>query len=787
MRFPYPCAASRRVATPGGRFMPGTGLRLLLAATAMNAGGQAMADPQPSKPSVEEVVVTAEKRAGKVQSTPISITALSGAELKRRGITDIESIVRDVPGLAMRTAGPGQTELELRGLASSGGAAPTVGYYLDETPLSPPAAANNGKVVLSPDLYDLNRVEVLRGPQGTLYGSGSMGGTVKLITNAPDPSAFYGSAEIIGAGTVGGGPDARGNLMLNLPLVPDRVALRIVGSAGYDSGWIDRIAGGTNYPLRVDPSIGELALPTCPGAFSCTRGNVLQTKGATTFPNVNYTQTNSLRGSLLARLTDDLTLTLNGMFHGITAGGYNSYDQTPDRLAHYQPGNLPEPFHDRFELVSAVLKYDQPDFDITASTSYWHKREFQALDTTEQFQVYFNLPFEPTNVNEEIDTSHQFSQELRVASKGEGRLNWVFGAFYSDLTSHYIAINEAPNTAAISVGGAPANPRGILFDSDNPYHISQYAIFGEASYRITDTVKFTAGVRYFDYNTLATFHENGLGTSTGNAQFTTNTVKVAADGFNPRFNLAWLPNHDLTVYATAAKGFRPGGANFPAPVQFCGQQPYSYGPDSVWNYEGGEKARLFGGDVTVNSDFYYIQWNGVQQAILPPCAYLYTENAGTGASYGPELEVSARLTDHYSFTFAAAQTTSKLVSVGANTGLAPGEAILNIPAYTASIAAIYNTDITDALHLTGRLATDFIGPSEDINYYRQRLKSYNLTSLRLTLERGDKSVAFFINNLFNARTQLGINNSIAAWPTASLTRVTTSQPMTIGLDLSSKF
>ena len=135
--------------------------------------------------ALEEIVVTAEKRASTVQDTPISMTALSGDLMQQEGITDLSGVIQAVPGISMRTAGPGQTELEMRGLSSSGGAAPTVGFYLDDYPLTPPAAALNGKVVIDPDLFDLNRVEVLRGPQGTLYGSGSMGGTVKLVTNAP--------------------------------------------------------------------------------------------------------------------------------------------------------------------------------------------------------------------------------------------------------------------------------------------------------------------------------------------------------------------------------------------------------------------------------------------------------------------------------------------------------------------------------------------------------------------------------------------------------------------------
>src|SRR5579859_4488330 len=168
---------------------------------------------------IEEIVVTAQKRESTIESTPISITALTGQDLAERGITDIASIVQSVPGVSMRTSGPGQTELEIRGLTSSGGNSSTVGFYLNDIPLSAPASAQNGKVVIDPNLYDLNRIEVLRGPQGTLYGAGSMGGTIKLVPNAPNPNEFETSAQAILGGMHGGNTiDSTLNAMVNLPM-----------------------------------------------------------------------------------------------------------------------------------------------------------------------------------------------------------------------------------------------------------------------------------------------------------------------------------------------------------------------------------------------------------------------------------------------------------------------------------------------------------------------------------------------------------------------------------------
>ena len=219
---------------------------------------------------LEEITVTAEKFKSTIQNTPISISALSGEQLTAAGLTHIEDIAREMPGLSMRSAGPGFTEYEARGLASNGGAAPTVGFYLDEIPLSPPALSQSGKVVIDPNLYDIERVEVLRGPQGTLYGSGSMGGTVKVITNQPKTGVFEGSVQGTGSYTDGGGGNYGGNLMLNLPL-GEALAVRVVVSDQYRSGWIDNktvspfpinFSSRSAVRTRACPSPMTFAMPT---------------------------------------------------------------------------------------------------------------------------------------------------------------------------------------------------------------------------------------------------------------------------------------------------------------------------------------------------------------------------------------------------------------------------------------------------------------------------------------------------------------------------------------------
>src|SRR5580698_4385238 len=263
----------------------------LLAAT-LQSVGQTTANSD-SAFQLQEVVVTATKRESTVQDTPISITAVTGEDILERGIADFSGIIQSVPGVAMRTSGPGQTEVEMRGMTSAGGNSSTVGFYLDDTPLTAPANAQNGKVVIDPNLYDLNRVEVLRGPQGTLYGSGSMGGTIKLVPNAPNPSAFDASAQLILGGTDGGDTlNHTENAMVNLPL-NDTMALRVVASSEILSGWIDRIV---------------IAQPDFPAPINATtRGNVAAAPVAQDFKDVNDENLRSVRASFLWKPTDQLS------------------------------------------------------------------------------------------------------------------------------------------------------------------------------------------------------------------------------------------------------------------------------------------------------------------------------------------------------------------------------------------------------------------------------------------------------------------------------------------------
>jgi len=774
-------------------------LVLMVAALVGSLTDFAVADPADTSGTdtdrggvLQEVVVTAEKRSSTVQDTPISMTAVTGDLMQQQGITNLNGIIQSVPGISVRTAGPGQTELEMRGMSSSGGASPTVGFYLDDYPLSPPAAALNGKVVVDPDLFDLSRVEVLRGPQGTLYGSGSMGGTVKLVTNAPQLDSFKSAAEVTASGTVGGGFNRGGSLMLNLPVVQDSLALRVVLTDKYVDGWINRVVLGEAFPVPTNPG-------PCGGGWpGCTRGDVAAVTPEEVVPRINWTRLEGGRANLLWQPSEALKINALAMYQKLDMGDYSQYDLPPGIPdARYQPFNVGEPIYDIFRLYGVTISYDMGFAQLTSATSYYSREESQTQDDSEalysvvglfgaSIPQFYNIPFNET------DTTQVTSEELRLASTGSGPLQWIGGVFFTDFKSVFTEYNASVPLAFISVGGAAANPLGLIYQANNPYYIKQYAVFGEGTYAFTDNWKLTAGVRLYRFNSHADEETAGFATSSGNAGQTLNSFSQSNSGTNPKVTLSYESNHQLTLYSTVARGFRPGGINQQIPASICTINTETYGPDSTWNYEVGEKARLLDNNLVVNSDFYYIHWSQVQQIINQTCGYPLTENAGTAASYGPEIEINARLSPQWTLTFSGTYTHSTLTSVNptisaADPALVPGLAILNIPKYTETTSLNYTRPAFGDFNFTARLNNSLVGPETDIEYTYAQLPSYDLVGLRFGLMNEKMSAYLFADNLTDKRAELGINTTAFAWTIPSVERVVTNQPRTIGIDVNYKF
>jgi len=738
---------------------------------------------------LEEIVITATKRSSRLQDTPISVTAFSGEDILERGLADFTALAMTVPGLSMRSSGPGQTEFEMRGMTSAGGNSSTVGFYFDDTPLTAPASAQNGKVVIDPNLYDLNHVEVLRGPQGTLYGAGSMGGTIKIVPNAPDPAGMDSTAQATFGDTKGGGFNHAENAMLNLPLASN-AALRIVASESHDSGWIDRIV------------VADGQFPAPNGA---SRGNVLGAPVALIQSKANDTELTAVRAAILWKPTDRLTVSPTFMYQRIFQNGLSLIDSNPGVNATFQPFNEPEPFSDQFTLGSLNLQYRFDGFDLNSTSSYWTRDEHLRQAGSEEVAIAVGVPYYvadggfgplvPTPL--EDDKSKQISQEVRLTSTGDGSFKWLAGWFYTGFRSDWNLFLTQP-------GALAATGTSDAFTFYQPTKIVQNAFFGEASYQFTSQLKGTVGLRHYYYSASINTRVAGYLSSSGSGDFVTSSTGTRNQGFNPKFDLSYQIDKDLLVYVTVAKGFRPGGGNQPIPTTgslgaTCEAElqqkfnttsyvpaPTSFAPDRVWSYELGEKWKTAGGRVTLNSAVYFEKWNGVQQNIPLGCGFPYTDNAGNAQIHGVEAELTALVAPGLVLSANAGYTHAVFVGDNLETGITSGTAVQDVPEWTSSVGATYRRPIGADRSLVIRIDNNYVSGHYDATAQINHLPSYDLTNLRVGVEGDRWSAVLFGKNLSNKQAQYSnvpaINISVPQF-----NRIAVSQPRTVGLELNYHF
>ncbi len=539
---------------------------------------------------------------------------------------------------------------------------------------------------------------------------------------------------------------------------------------------------------------------------------------------------------------DTLSITGNFMYQRIDADGYNNYQSPPGCCAIYQPYDIKEPYYDSFHLWSLKVSYDMPFANLTSASSYWKRDVYQSTDSTEALQNIFNYTQFVPNLYEDNDTTWQIAQELRLTSRGDSDFQWVGGLYYSNLHSGYITKNQAvgfvttpacPYGAGPVGGSCPAgsqftygaiagyNPEGLMFNDNNPNILSQKAVFGEASYKFTPTLKLTAGLRFYKFDISNEANQRGLGTATGNATPTIASASGSNTSLLPKLNLSYEPTSDLTLYSTLSKGSRPGGVNLPIPLSpssfyYCGgpapgtiysggsgpsyltSQPSYYAPDDIWSLEFGEKAKLDDRRFTVNADVFYVKWHNIQQLIVLSCGYPYNTNVGDAKSYGPELEMAAKITDELTVDLSGAYTQAYISAPRAILGLSEpvgtpgvpvysGQRITNIPKYTGDLALSYETMLPQTYEFKFRVAESYVGPTQDTAYYRETLGPYGLLDFRMGVGKNAWQASLFGTNMTNKHAALTIDNTVFAWQQPTITRVSTNQPRTIGLGFETKF
>jgi iron complex outermembrane recepter protein len=778
----------------------------------LTVSADSAATPDNTGGSLDEIVVTASKRVSTVQNTPISITAVTGNDLLAHGVSSLASLAQGTPGVSLKSEGPSQTEIEMRGMTSSGGNSATVGFYLDDIPLAGPASAQNGHVVIDPDLYDLNRVEILRGPQGTLFGSGSMGGTVRLISNQPNLSQVESTVQSVLSGTEGGGFNHKDNLMVNLPLIDDTLALRVVGTENYTSGWIDRIVVNP-FPLAGGNPVGT------------ARGDVQNAPVEKQYPGSNAYQSYTARMTLLWKPTENLSITPTFFHTNSDQNGISAYDSAPGTLAHYQPFDIAEPLTDSLTAYSLNVSYRFPTFELTSSTARWTRNSSQVEEASEAFNnpleaIAYNYNYGLPNPGYygatgtgpehgiEDDPSHQFSEELRLASTDSGRLSWAAGLYFSDFYSLWGFQGTTPNYSSYMDLGtlAPATTPN-WFDAYSPTTLKQYAAFGDATYALTDELKIDLGgrVNHYDYRFSSCI--SGWGSGNGAATPScSGLIALSSTNFAPKFNMTYAFNPDLMAYATVSTGFRPGGGNAVYPTTgtawggafqqqgyTSGKWPTTYEPDRVLSYELGEKARMFDRRLTVNASIYYEDWRHPQLEAYPN-DWALNINGNSVSIYGADIDVVAELGAGFQLEVSAGYLYEWLEG-GPHWVIAPTHKMPDVAPESGTVAFNYSRPLGDAFTFTARLDSSYTGPRYSIFFsdpyeftgtYRQ-LPGYDLVNVRAGIKLRDKwSATVFVNNLTNKHAQLE-SMFTENEPQPSFTRIETNQPLTGGVDLTYRF
>lgn len=729
----------------------------------------------PADTTLDTVVITAERRASTVQKAPLSITAISGEKLKEQGITNVADLMRDIPGVSLKAGGTGQTEYTIRGLSSTAGVAPTVGFYLDDVSLSSPTVSSGGKSPVDPDLYDLARVEVLRGPQGTLYGASSMGGTIKLVPQSAKLNLFGGSAQVIGSGTAGGGANGTLNAALNIPLIEDVAAMRVVLTNKRLSGWIDRVSASAMPIGNPDGSRGDLAGLTPDHVHRAT----------------NDTRLDGARLSMTIQPSDQLSITPSFLYQRTRLGAPDTFDADPGCCKRYQAFDIAEPFKDQFSIGSVKAEYDFDKVTFTSITAYSKRKKTRVEDQSEYLQRYYELPAYSIAggglgpiTNTELNTTKQVTQEFRLTSNGKGAFRWILGGFYSRFNSLFQGYSDVSPVAT-----------NALFGTNDLHHQSiddtlvQKAVFGNASYDITKNLKITAGTRFF--RSSARDKTASSGQVLGDAQ---HDERAASKGSTPMLNLSYDVGDSSMVYATAAKGYREGsaqqsvGTNCAADLAALGrtEAPLRYNPDSVGSFEVGSKNRLFNNALTLNASLYTQKWSQVQSFVnLPMCGYLFMDNASQAQVNGFEIEAALRIETGLTVNAAVGHTRAVYTRDDSSTATFRGQRLDGVAPWTGSMAIHYERPFGEN-RLIGNLGVSYAGSSRVNKSEPKILSAYTLVDARIGLKANRWSAWLFGDNLTNRHPTTNIGDSLL-FTLKGLDRGATVRPRTFGIDVSYDF
>ncbi len=767
---------------------------------------------------LEEITVTATKRETTIQDVPFSINAQTEKDIIRTGATNLEELSRNVAGLTVQNLGPGQTQVAIRGVSAGQivrdqpGVKEQVGVYLDESVIS--------LSLFTPDfdLFDLNRVETLRGPQGTLFGSGSVGGTIRYITNKPDRDAFDASVAL-DLNTITDG-DTGGSIkgMVNIPLGDGNAALRLVGYTTEYGGFIDarKESGGWK-------------------------------------SDVNGGNRTGLRAALSFDVGDSITITPRIVYQEIDADGFNRQEvfnlyanpyttgasgtpREPFQLGERQQHLLlDEEFTDETLLADVVFEAAFDAFDFTFVGSQMDREILVSRDAsalTGSVSVDLGYPdagvLLPSNLRDTTDLK-QTTFEARVSSNNDGRLQWLVGGFFSDTERQYGQYLPTPGYQAVTdltlgagTSAAVANGYPDLnspYNASLPYDIEQFALFGEVNFDVSDELQLTFGGRWYDFKESRRFYTGGL-FANGDDQ----TDTTSSDGFTPRIMASFDLSDAVTLNAQASQGFRLGGVNDPLNATLCTPEDLSifgsfqsYQDEKMWNYEAGIKSG-FGNGVTLNAAVFYSDIEDLQATLdAGSCSSRVSFNVPKAHSQGIEFELGASPNDSLYLSLAGSILESEFDStvVDGNGdvigGLQAGNRLASVPDFQIAASGSYYIPVemfggselfvTATIHHVGDRITQ---PSDQVSGAGEftsglafggamgdetttvdlNLDPYTIINVSGGIEKDDWSAVLYIQNLSDENANLSFDRERGGRARLAFR---TNKPRTIGITFRKNF
>jgi len=690
-------------------------------------------------PDKDLVIVTARKRSEALQDVPQSVQAITAETIERIGATTFADVLARASGVGGTTTSQGSLNLNIRGVQAVGeqnfGQAPT-GFYIDETPIS--AAATIPDVALA----DLERVEVLRGPQGTLYGEGSLGGTIRVVTRAPQLARYEASAMGIISNTKGGELSYYGFGVANIPIGED-FAIRVSGSYNDRGGFLDNLNTGLQ--------------------------------------DTNFTEIGNARFVALYQPFDEFSATFSYTRFDLDAGApslqtLNGPDLTID--AAFQ-----ERAEQEFDLYNLTLNWELPWFDVVSSSSYYDRDEFLLLDdaaTAALGEVAFGallfgpggvLPLPGGGVAPQLTTERTFTQETRFSGEAlSQRLFWTAGFFYRNQDRGVSVSVTGPDLLAIP----PLAPLAEVFFVDGGLNIVDVAGFGEATYEVFDGLRLTGGLRYFSQTQDGDTAFNLLVPSPplGPGILSTGLIPVDQDtnGFLYKGGIDWKPSDNVLLYALFTRGVRGGGVNFRRLLPFI---PPTFGPDKTVNREVGLKTTWLDGKFLFNLALYRTRWNDVQTLVSPIAGLAFTDNVGQAVLRGAELETVLRpapwLTLGGALAYIDAEISEDVLITDADPTTTAddiftleGTPLPFTPELKFNVYADLVRDLTPGLRLTGRVDWEYTGARPNqlqtnlpplVTGFRNS-PAYGTLRLAGGLETNRYAFSLFATNLLDRRGEI---------------------------------